>query len=46
MTVIVIGVVVELQMRQVKKQLNDLQWQEQLLSCALFTVNMEMDGVQ
>ncbi len=31
---------------QVKKQLSDLQHQEQLLSHALFAVDMEMDGVQ
>ncbi len=31
---------------QVKKQLSDIHRQEQLLSCALFVVNMEMDGVQ
>ncbi len=33
-------------MGQVKKQLEDMQWQEQLLLRALFAVNMEMDGVQ
>ncbi len=31
---------------QIKKQLSDVQRQEQLLSRALFTVDMEMDGVQ
>ncbi len=31
---------------QVKRQLSDVCRQEQLLSCALFTVDMEMDGVQ
>ncbi len=31
---------------QVKKQLSDVRCQEQLLSCALFAVDMEMDGVQ
>ncbi len=34
------------QVGQVKKQLADLQHQEQLLSRALFAVDMEMDGVQ
>ncbi len=33
-------------MGQVKKQLDDLHQQEQLLSRALFAVDMEMDGVQ
>ncbi len=31
---------------QIKKQLGNVQRQEQLLSRALFAVNMEMDGVQ
>ncbi len=31
---------------QVKKQLSDVRRQEQLLSCALFAVDMEMAGVQ
>ena len=34
------------QVGQVKKQLVDLCHQEQLLSHALFAVDMEMDGVQ
>ncbi len=34
------------QIGQVKKQLSDLQHQEQLLSQALFTVDMEVGGVQ
>ncbi len=33
-------------MEQVKKQLEDVHHQEQLLSCTLFAVDMEMDGVQ
>ena len=32
--------------RAIKGQLSDLCRQEQLLSCALFAVDMEMDGVQ
>ena len=32
-------------MGQVKKQLADIWWQEQLLSCTLFAVDMEMGGV-
>ncbi len=31
---------------QIKKQLSNVQRQEQLLSCTLFTVDMETDGVQ
>ncbi len=33
-------------MGQIKKQLVDVRCQEQLLLCALFAVDMEMDGVQ